>query len=878
MAGTWTDQERGPGFGLVRPGERAVFLGHRRRTIDRVGIGVESAREFTERRGLRLERQGPDPLVDDQAVTFAGARTVEADPAPGAHQCRDQVRPRRDLGVQQHVEAAPRERAAQAKDPGQAAALVEDHELHAVQSPNEPVLARADDPGQSRFGPAPPDCPHRRDAVADVAQRRQAKQANGFRCVHWTAGRNMATIGPVMERILRSGATRILFDSTLDPAPEPSWFQPDEWRRNDAVVAEFGFGVIGTLGWYALAVVLGLALHLFGVYGLLLRVLTRGRMRLFRFYHSLASVHLLAFSSSSSAATLPLNMETVRDRLGVSERVTSFVLPLGATVNMDGTALYQGVAAVFIAQVYGLALTVPDQIAIVLTATLASIGTAAVPGAGLVMLVIVLETAGDRRGFEFQRLHGMGEPLYDQIVGPEMPVRVYAPVGSHEDLLAYLVRRLLENGANSSFVNRLQDDQVPVEDIVADPVERVAGLAEIEADRAAQQAALLEQIRGWSEDALEVWWEETARLPADVQLRRHLLIPEAERATLIGPDLAEDGLGVADAFEEQAAVESALDDALADERFATLRELGESPGFRQAVLNAIAALRLAGVAPARLGSAPTSNGRVRDLLVRVLAGYETALAGRGAVDTAEVLGRAARSLSEPEGGSGAATETSMTPELWRTYLVPGLSLRGATGSLVEALRAAGARALRSDPVEGLDPPGAVWEPAPEPAPLSSLMAPGGTVAPVELFAASGPADEIREVLRRVMAAGWRWDEVEIIATDPVVYGSALHVVAERLDIPVSFAVGLPVERTRPGRATAAWFRWVQSGFPADDIRRLLEAGGRPLLLNPSPSSSSVLTVIRTYEYLLHTRCTITAARAASCGVHADWFHFTDERV
>ncbi|WP_431856339.1 bifunctional proline dehydrogenase/L-glutamate gamma-semialdehyde dehydrogenase PutA [Azospirillum sp.] len=84
--------------------------------------------------------------------------------------------------------------------------------------------------------------------------------------------------------------------------------------------------------------------------------------------------------------------------------------------------------------------------------------------------------AGNREGYEFQRLHGMGEPLYHQIAGPEMPVRVYAPVGSHEDLLAYLVRRLLENGANSSFVNRIQDDKVPVADIVTDPVARAARL------------------------------------------------------------------------------------------------------------------------------------------------------------------------------------------------------------------------------------------------------------------------------------------------------------------------------------------------------------------------------------------------------------------
>ena len=92
----------------------------------------------------------------------------------------------------------------------------------------------------------------------------------------------------------------------------------------------------------------------------------------------------------------------------------------------------------------------------------------------------VLELAGDRRDWEFQRLHGMGEALYDEIVGPDRldrPCRVYAPVGSHEELLAYLVRRLLENGANTSFVNRIVDDRQPIDEIVADPVARLAGLA-----------------------------------------------------------------------------------------------------------------------------------------------------------------------------------------------------------------------------------------------------------------------------------------------------------------------------------------------------------------------------------------------------------------
>lgn len=161
-----------------------------------------------------------------------------------------------------------------------------------------------------------------------------------------------------------------------------------------AVTAEFGFGILSTLGWYAVTVLLGLVLHTLGVYGLLIRLFARGRVAVGRFFREMSAVQLLAFSTSSSAAMLPFNMETVRDKLGASERVTSFVLPLGATVNMDGTALYQGVAAVFIAQVYGLPLTIGEQLTIVLTATLASIGTAAVPGAGLVMLVIVLQSVG----------------------------------------------------------------------------------------------------------------------------------------------------------------------------------------------------------------------------------------------------------------------------------------------------------------------------------------------------------------------------------------------------------------------------------------------------------------------------------------------------
>ena len=112
------------------------------------------------------------------------------------------------------------------------------------------------------------------------------------------------------------------------------------------------------------------------------------------FFKGIMPAQMLAFSTSSSAATLPVTMERCEDHLGVSEEVSSFVLPLGATINMDGTSLYQAVAAVFIAQAFGFDLDVASQLTIVLTATLASIGAAAVPGAGMVMLVIVLSSVG----------------------------------------------------------------------------------------------------------------------------------------------------------------------------------------------------------------------------------------------------------------------------------------------------------------------------------------------------------------------------------------------------------------------------------------------------------------------------------------------------
>jgi len=150
--------------------------------------------------------------------------------------------------------------------------------------------------------------------------------------------------------------------------------------------------VMRSLVGYMLTVAAGLVAHVVLVYLPLVRFVAGIPVR--RFLRAMAPAQLVGFSTSSSAATLPVTMNRVEQHLGVGDEVSSFVLPLGATVNMDGTGLYQGVAAVFIATAYGLDLTLGQQFQVVLTATLASIGTAAVPGVGIVMLTIVLAQIG----------------------------------------------------------------------------------------------------------------------------------------------------------------------------------------------------------------------------------------------------------------------------------------------------------------------------------------------------------------------------------------------------------------------------------------------------------------------------------------------------
>ncbi len=150
--------------------------------------------------------------------------------------------------------------------------------------------------------------------------------------------------------------------------------------------------LLNSLGFYTLVVIMGLMLHVLLVYCSFVHFFTRFSLK--QFFTGIAPAQLLAFSTSSSAATLPVTMECVEDNLGVKREVASFVLPLGATINLDGTALYQAVATVFIAQALGMELNLAAQLTIVLTALLASIGTAPVPAAGIIMLVIVLESVG----------------------------------------------------------------------------------------------------------------------------------------------------------------------------------------------------------------------------------------------------------------------------------------------------------------------------------------------------------------------------------------------------------------------------------------------------------------------------------------------------
>lgn len=158
------------------------------------------------------------------------------------------------------------------------------------------------------------------------------------------------------------------------------------------VVSSYGLDVLKPLSMVIFAVYLGCVLHAIFVYSVAVKAFAK--MSPIRFFKGIAPAAVTAFSTSSSAGTLPVTIRNSRENLGVSEKIASFVLPLGATINMDGTALYQGVCALFLAQVYGIDLSIGQMVTIIITATLGSIGTAGVPGAGFIMLTLVLQSVG----------------------------------------------------------------------------------------------------------------------------------------------------------------------------------------------------------------------------------------------------------------------------------------------------------------------------------------------------------------------------------------------------------------------------------------------------------------------------------------------------
>ena len=158
------------------------------------------------------------------------------------------------------------------------------------------------------------------------------------------------------------------------------------------IFSQIGFSIIYDLAGYFFLLIAVLMFHGIFVYSFFLYFFTG--LNPIVFYSKLKEVILFAFSTSSSSATMPLTLKTAKDKLGVDQSVASFTIPLGATINMDGTAIMQGVATVFIAQVYGIDLTMTNFLMVILTATLASIGTAGVPGVGLIMLAMVLQQVG----------------------------------------------------------------------------------------------------------------------------------------------------------------------------------------------------------------------------------------------------------------------------------------------------------------------------------------------------------------------------------------------------------------------------------------------------------------------------------------------------
>lgn len=284
---------------------------------------------------------------------------------------------------------------------------------------------------------------------------------------------------------------------------------------------------------------------------------------------------------------------------------------------------------------------------------------------------------------------------------------------------------------------------------------------------------------------------------------------------LVAHDIVRDNLRIADAFDLLALLDQAIDETVAKSGNGLspeIRSLVDQVGFRKAIKRSIDALRLEGIDSPSLRCADLTDLRKRNFLADIYAAYETKLRQQKLADTAEVYRRAAYGISRGTIHLPRAT----------LVLLPGISEHGLAGRFIECLRSRGAITLGDD-------------------------ASDTTSCNIDIFSASSPLHEIKEVLRRCIARGLRWDEVEIVATDHNVYGCALDSLARRLNIPVSYAVGLPANRTRPGRVIAAYLRWIQDDFSDEVMRALLESGD--IAPNGDVRNASGVSLARTLRKL-----------------------------
>jgi len=281
------------------------------------------------------------------------------------------------------------------------------------------------------------------------------------------------------------------------------------------------------------------------------------------------------------------------------------------------------------------------------------------------------------------------------------------------------------------------------------------------------------------------------------------------------------GLGILDAFEAQALLDDAIDNARKSAHFDS-RRLRDGVGYRERVYWAVRTLRMTNVSSGDIDRRLSSI--TGGFLSKVLQDYERLLSERRKLDTAGILSLALEVLE----AEGSALPQPLDADL--IFLLPGLSTRGLTGQLIKSLQVRGGKVLETDPVLETDiPKDILWRSAKKPSPRSHLnfaekLPDSIEVGETEFFRAASIYDELREVLRRIVWEEVPWDMVEIVTPNPAEYGSVLHEISTRLGIPVTYAVGLPIERTRTGRVLRTYLDWVEQGFHADPIRRLLEAG------------------------------------------------------